>query len=57
MDHINLDEVVLKCTLDGITQTNHVDILAESQNLKLLHNPEYIAQVKEEIIEYNPHKQ
>eukprot|EP00347_Sterkiella_histriomuscorum_P016316 403353653 len=57
MDHQNLDEVVAKCTLikdkNNVSNQIFMDILTESQQLKLLSNPMYIAQVKEEIINYD----
>ncbi|CDW87753.1 protein kinase domain containing protein [Stylonychia lemnae] len=57
LQHIDLDEVVAKCTLIDSQQQDQqqrheqlLDIFSESQQLKLLANDNYIAQVKEEII-------
>eukprot|EP00347_Sterkiella_histriomuscorum_P001910 403370201 len=57
VEHQNVDEVVAKCTLlesqGSSSQQVHeafMDMMAESQQLKLLSNHNYIAQVKEEII-------
>eukprot|EP00347_Sterkiella_histriomuscorum_P010687 403375308 len=59
VDHSGFDEVVAKCTLykenDNNSDSSNVflDIISESQQLKLLSNKFYIAQVKEEIIHYD----
>eukprot|EP00347_Sterkiella_histriomuscorum_P008087 403346420 len=62
VEHTNLEEIVAKCTLiqnhSNFEQNNQtfLDILKETQMLRLLKNEDHIAQVKEEMIEYNQSK-
>eukprot|EP00347_Sterkiella_histriomuscorum_P002996 403365996 len=59
IEHKNLEEVVAKCSLINPDQNSSqvheslMDIISESQQLKLLSNPNFIAQVKEEIINFD----
>ncbi|CDW87246.1 serine threonine protein kinase-like protein [Stylonychia lemnae] len=63
LEHQNLDEVIAKCTLINDNQEDSeiyeafMEILAESQQLKILANNNYIAQVQEEIIIMNQQEQ
>ncbi len=50
IEHTGLEEVVAKCTLKGSGNT-FLEIMNESQMLKLLQNEDCICSVKEEIIE------
>eukprot|EP00347_Sterkiella_histriomuscorum_P001520 403371716 len=61
LEHQGLDEVVLKMTKQKpknsedpfLKQYSYFDIVSESQQLKLLQSEQYIAKVKEEIIEFD----
>lgn len=59
VEHFGLDEIVAKCSLfheDADLNTIrkcYSSIFYETQTLKMLKNNEYMAQIKEEIIELN----
>ncbi|CDW74222.1 UNKNOWN [Stylonychia lemnae] len=62
VENMYLDEVVAKCALikensnaDELKE-NFYNIMNETQQLRLLKNENFIAQVKEEIIEFNSYK-
>jgi hypothetical protein len=63
VEHFKLDEIVAKCTIfDANTKFSEVKqcystIFYESQTLKMLKNYDYMAQIKEEIIELNIEKE
>jgi hypothetical protein len=59
-----LDEIVAKCTLMEVDASNidsarrsYSAIMYESATLKLLKNNDYMAKIKEEIIEVNLNKE
>lgn len=56
LEHTGLDEIVIKCPLNKESFSSdevYVEILIESQMLKLIPHNDYIAQIKEELIEIN----
>eukprot|EP00347_Sterkiella_histriomuscorum_P021179 403334946 len=64
LDYAGIDEVVIKKSVIDISKnTTEIDkqnvftgMMSETQQLKFLQSDKYIAQVKEEIIEYDPSK-
>eukprot|EP00347_Sterkiella_histriomuscorum_P007192 403349911 len=63
LEYLGMDEVVIKTTqleekLDNLllTQQAYIDIMGETQHLRLLQNPNFLAEIKEEIIEYDLQK-
>ncbi|CDW80463.1 UNKNOWN [Stylonychia lemnae] len=57
LEHHEIDEVVIKTNLDlsNNSQKAFIDFMRETLYLKILQNKDYIAEVREEIIQYDQH--